>query len=101
VNLIKNTGFAENATRTLNYDDRLVLPSRAMDFPLRHPPAVVCCDEADTFELRYLNRLFFWDSVKRIQLTLILRALLLPFRPILERLGVWKALRALRAKVAA
>jgi hypothetical protein len=99
VNLVANMGFADNATRTLVHDDRHAVPSQAMDFPLRHPPAVECCDEADAFEMRYLNRLFFSDAAKRLPWAL-LRAILLPFRPILKRLGVWDTLRILRAKFA-
>ena len=57
VNFVTNIGFSEAATHTLNADERHVVPSRAMEFPLRHPAAVRPCEMADQFEKRYMHRL--------------------------------------------
>ncbi|MFM6082737.1 MAG: glycosyltransferase family 2 protein [Dolichospermum sp.] len=44
VNLVKNIGFGESATHTINVDmnsRRAQLPLEEMSFPLRHPPFVI------------------------------------------------------------
>jgi hypothetical protein len=48
VNLVSNVGFGSEATHTTSATHRLAdMPTRAMDFPLRHPPLVVCNGKAD------------------------------------------------------
>jgi hypothetical protein len=56
VNLVTNIGFSATATHTLTVDERCLVPSRAMEFPLRHPDTVMPCEKADEFEKNYLHR---------------------------------------------
>jgi hypothetical protein len=41
VNLIANIGFGEDATHTIAPDPRFIVPSSALEFPLKHPPSLV------------------------------------------------------------
>jgi hypothetical protein len=49
VNLVSNIGFGKDATHTFSSerDKRAYLPSRAISFPLEHPPFVIPNQEAD------------------------------------------------------
>ena len=94
VNLVTNIGFGDAATHTLAFNDRHAVPCRAMDFPLRHPAPVTPCVTADEFEERYLSRHPLLDYVYAG-----LHASLQPIRPVLERAGLWAALRALAIRL--
>lgn len=97
VNLVTNIGFSNTATHTLKLDERHVVPSRAMEFPLRHPAAMRPCEKADQFEKRYLHRLSrfpFLDSVYAG-----LHASLQFIRPVLNRARLWAPLRALAKRL--
>jgi len=89
VNLVTNIGFGPAATHTFVPDERYVVPSRAMEFPLRHSTTVKPCHEADEFEKVYLHRL---TLLHRIYLRL--RPMVGLVRPVLERTGLWARLRA-------
>lgn len=93
VNLVTNIGFGAAATHTLTADERHVVPSRAMEFPLRHPVTIKPCDDADAFEKVYLHRLSELTLVDRIYPRL--RSMIELVRPFLERTGLWARLRAL------
>jgi len=41
VNLIANIGFGEGATHTTSIDSRFILPTTALEFPLKHPPELI------------------------------------------------------------
>jgi hypothetical protein len=41
VNLVKNIGFGAGATHTLELDRRVILDSKSMEWPLRHPPSLL------------------------------------------------------------
>jgi hypothetical protein len=41
VNLIKNVGFGAGATHTIETDSRNIIPVQAMEFPLKHPIALL------------------------------------------------------------
>jgi hypothetical protein len=96
VNLVTNMGFGAAATHTLTADERHVVPSRAIEFPLRHPVTVKPCDEADEFEKVYLHRLSELTRVDRIYPRL--RSMIELVRPFLERTSLWARLRALAVK---
>jgi hypothetical protein len=97
VNLVTNIGFGERATHTFAADERHVVPSRSMTFPLRHPAVVAPCEAADEFEKRYLYRLFrlpLFGIIYPELLTLLELA-----RPWLERTGLWAGLRTLASRL--
>ncbi|MBI1792661.1 MAG: glycosyltransferase family 2 protein [Chloroflexi bacterium] len=55
INLVSNIGFDERATHTKSASHKLTnLPTMTIQFPLRHPPLVVCNVAADQFTLRTL-----------------------------------------------
>jgi hypothetical protein len=87
VNLVTNIGFGAAATHTFTPDERHVVPSRAMEFPLRHPTAVKPCDNADEFEKVYLHRLSELTLFDRIYPRL--RPMIEFLRPFLVRTGLW------------
>jgi hypothetical protein len=63
VNLVTNIGLGHPAaTHTLTANGRLVVPSCAMEFPLRHPDGVTPCVKADEFEH---ERLYDKESSRR------------------------------------
>ena len=97
VNLVTNIGFSNTATHTLKFDNHHVVPSRAMEFPLRHPPAVRPCERADQFEKRYLHRLSRFPLLDSVYAGL--RASLHLMRPVLDRVGLWAPLRALATRL--
>jgi hypothetical protein len=97
VNLVTNIGVGHAATHTLTVDERYLVPSRAMDFPLRHPASVKLGRKADKFEQRYLYRLPRFVLQYRIYLAL--RPSMERLRPVLERTGLWAHLRALAIKL--
>ncbi|HTY24715.1 MAG TPA: hypothetical protein VMC85_16400 [Desulfomonilaceae bacterium] len=41
VNMVTNIGFGEGATHTIRADPRSIIPSRSMEFPLRHPTSLI------------------------------------------------------------
>ena len=92
VNLVTNIGFGEAATHTLTADERHAVPSRAMEFPLRHPAAVRPCEVADQFEKRYMHRLSRFPLLGSVYRGM--RASLHLMRPVLDRAGLWAPLRA-------
>lgn len=100
VNLVTNIGIGHpTAAHTVTRNDHLVVPSRAMEFPLRHPDRVAPCVKADQFELAYIYnllppRVILWKRIRR-PLLFILQLT----RPLLERAGVWGHLRALAIKL--
>ncbi len=96
VNLVTNIGFGAAATHTLTADERYVVTSRAMEFPLRHPAAVEPCSKADEFEKLYLHRLSRFTLLDRIYPRL--RPMVKLVRPFLERTGLWARLRALATR---
>ncbi len=53
VNLVTNIGFGPDATHTFDPNSPLVLPSKSVDWPLRHPPSMVALRSMD----RYAQRL--------------------------------------------
>jgi hypothetical protein len=95
-NLVTNIGFGAAATHTLTVDQRYIVPSRAMGFPLRHPARVEPCYEADEFEKVYLHRLSRFTLLDRMYLRL--GPMIALVRPFLERTGLWAYLRALAIK---
>lgn len=97
VNIVTNIGFSATATHTLAIDQRYLVPCHMMKFPLRHPTTVQPCKEADEFEKVYLYRLPRFPAFKRV--ILALRSVAELIRPPLERIGVWKYLRALAFRV--
>lgn len=96
-NLVTNIGFGPAATHTFAVDDPYLVPSHAMEFPLRHPDNVGACKGADEFEKVYLHRLSRIPMFDRARagLWLVIESM----RPPLERIGVWKYLRALAFRV--
>jgi hypothetical protein len=94
VNLVTNIGFGSMATHTMAVDQRHVVPSRELNFPLRHPAAVQLCEEADVFEKRYLHH-FPWFAPLLWRIHRELRPILHRVRTPLERAGLWAPLRAL------
>jgi hypothetical protein len=97
VNMVANIGFGAAATHTVAVDERYLVPSHAMKFPLRHPTAVQPCEAADEFEKAYLYRLSRFPAVERV--IVWLRSMAGWIRPPLERIGVWKHLRALALRL--
>jgi hypothetical protein len=97
VNMVTNIGFDGAATHTLAVDERYLVPSCAMPFPLRHPTKVISCKKADEFEKIYLHRLSRFPMLNRVYPRL--RVLIGLLRPSLERAGLWKYLRALAFRV--
>jgi hypothetical protein len=63
-NLVANVGFRADATNTRpeRHDERLTPPAVPMDFPLRHPGAVVRDEEAD----RRVEELVFGGNIDRL-----------------------------------
>lgn len=51
-NLITNIGFGPGATHTLDSDSHQSLPSGTLDFPLKHPPAIVPLRWMDRIDLK-------------------------------------------------
>jgi hypothetical protein len=97
VNMVTNIGFGAAATHTMTVDDRHVVPSRAMGFPMRHPTEIMPCEKADEFEKIYLHQLFRFPVLDRVYPQL--RIMIGLMRPSLERAGLWKYLRALALRV--
>ena len=97
VNMVANIGFGGAATHTVAIDERYLVPSHAMKFPLRHPTAVQPCEAADEFEKAYLYRLSRFPALERV--IVWLRSMIGWIRPHLERIGVWKHLRALALRL--
>jgi hypothetical protein len=64
VNLVSNVGFREDATHTRPEDGVLLgdLPTRPMEFPLRHPAELVASEAAD----RYTDQLLFGGNIGRM-----------------------------------
>jgi hypothetical protein len=93
VNLVTNIGFGGTATHTLAADDRHVVASHPMTFPLRHPGSVHQNTKGDLFESEYLHRLPRLAVVAKIYPGL--RSIVTWMRPFLERIGLWAHLRAL------
>lgn len=48
-NLVSNIGFGAGATHTSGASRFAAMAAQSMDFPLRHPPAVHACLEADAY----------------------------------------------------
>lgn len=99
VNLVANIGFGSTATHTLTADDRHIVASHPMTFPLCHPVSVHQNAKADQFESAYLHRLPRLSVVSKIYPRL--RAVLQWMRPFLERIGLWAHLRALATRLRA
>jgi hypothetical protein len=93
VNLVTNIGFGAAATHTVAVDDRYLVPTHAIKFPLRHPAIIEPHREADAFEKVYLHRLSRVPMAGRAYAGL--RSAIILMRPPLDRIGVWKYLRAL------
>ncbi len=93
VNLVTNIGFSDTATHTPTVDEHYLVPSHAMEFPLRHPSVVEPCKMADAFEVRYLYRLPPFTLSRTVYQGL--RSILHLMRPFFERIGLWARLRAL------
>jgi hypothetical protein len=62
VNLIMNIGFATGATHTTNADPRLMPKLKTLQFPLKHPVAVIPCRSFD----RHFQKLYFTPLLRRI-----------------------------------
>jgi hypothetical protein len=62
VNLVQNIGFGVDATHTVQIDSRLVMPSRAIRFPLTHPDRMIPSRSMD----RLLQRLYLLPLKKRV-----------------------------------
>jgi hypothetical protein len=99
VNLVTNIGFGSAATHTSIVDDRHIVESRPMRFPLRHPLSVHQNTKADQFEKAYLHRLPRFSVVSKIYPRL--RFGVARMRPFLERIGLWAHLRALAMRLGA
>jgi hypothetical protein len=97
VNMVTNIGFGAAATHTLEVDERYLVSSHAINFPLRHPTVVQPCKEADEFEKVYLHGLARFPVFKRMVLGLHSKAGLM--RSFLERLGLLKLLRVVAFRV--
>jgi hypothetical protein len=50
VNLVRNTGFGEGGTHVTNPDDAPDVPVEALQFPLRHPPAMIASRSLDLLD---------------------------------------------------
>jgi hypothetical protein len=98
VNLVTNIGFGAAATHYVAVDQRLVVPNHPIKFPLRHPTTVQPCKKADEFE-----KVYFYRDLSRSPpfkgVILGLRSIAGLLRPPLERIGVWKYLRALAVRM--
>lgn len=54
VNLVKNIGFNQSGTHTINKRDPYAnLGTSPMIFPLKHPPVIIQCHKADQFTQNY------------------------------------------------
>jgi hypothetical protein len=98
VNLITNIGFGHPAAaHTVTVDDRFAVPSRAMEFPLRHPDRVVPCVAADQYEHVLMCRPP--QSILPSRIRRGLRFILRLAKPLLQRARVWEHLRTLATKL--
>jgi hypothetical protein len=88
VNLVTNIGFSSMATHTVTVDDRYLVPSCAMEFPLRHPAVINPCKKADEFEKVYLHPPSSLPPVQNSDL-LRLRPMVQRMRSLLERASPW------------
>jgi hypothetical protein len=95
VNMVTNIGFGAAATHTVTVDQRYLVPSETMKFPLRHPSVVQPCKKADEFEKVYLHHLPRFPMFTGVIRGLRAKAHLM--RSSAERLGLSKYLRALGA----
>jgi len=95
VNLVTNIGFGVKATHTLIADERYVVPSCAMKFPLRHPVAIDVCKQADEFEKVYLRPQFGFTLLPG------LRPLFELTRSFLKGTAFWAWLRAVMVRLSA
>jgi hypothetical protein len=51
-NLVENIGFGADATHTTQHERALCLPANSIEFPLRHPPAIVPLRSLDRLDQR-------------------------------------------------
>jgi hypothetical protein len=64
-NLVSNLGFGEDATHTKDVQSRYSnIAVKAVDFPLSHPPFMVCNWQADRFTQETLFRLGLWSWLR-------------------------------------
>jgi hypothetical protein len=61
VNLVANIGFGDGATHTFTADPRLLPKLRSIDFPLRHPDALIASRSLD----RHYQELYFTRLSRR------------------------------------
>lgn len=92
VNLVTNIGFGDVATHTFTTEKCYVNSAMPIEFPLKHPKLIEPNKAADDFEKLYLHNIseqdFIANGLARIRLR-VLRA-----QPLLERIGLWRPLRA-------
>jgi hypothetical protein len=66
VNLIENIGFGSDATHTTEVDPRVIVPVKALQFPLRHPIAVLGSRRLEHLRSDLLYANFFVKVTKKI-----------------------------------
>ena len=62
VNLVSNIGFGPGAVHTVKKNKHIDLKTKMMDFPISHPPYVICDSKADAVETK---RLFSDNSLMK------------------------------------
>ncbi|MFB2839736.1 glycosyltransferase family 2 protein [Floridanema evergladense] len=68
VNLISNCGFHAEATHTKEIDHRLAnQPTKAMEFPLKHPPFVIRDTQAEYYHFKHDNPGLAFRAKKKAQ----------------------------------
>ena len=71
-NLVQNIGFGPEATHTASIDSDLKLPHGEMEFPLRHPPAIL---PWNSHAMDFQRSLFSPGIIKRIRRKWLVRSI--------------------------
>jgi len=66
VNLVSNIGFTSAATHTVSSSPVAHLPTYAIDFPLQHPPYVICDTLADQLTEQKLSNVTLSERLSRL-----------------------------------
>ncbi len=67
VNLIENIGFGVGATHTIEADPRVLVPVKALDFPLKHPVAVLSSRRLEHLRSDLLYMTLYARIVRKIK----------------------------------
>ena len=66
-NLVSNIGFGADATHTKRKNQRMAVPTKAMIFPLTHPPTIVRDSQGDNFIERSIFSHVYYQPLKTEQ----------------------------------